>query len=117
MGFLRRLFAPQQTQSRTVEVTATLIKPDRSNASLEVVGEGSYQERLERAAGGRGPDGPLRREHVAMLMAEPANRYDENAIAVHLPEIGVVGYLSRLDGIAFGPVVRWARNRDRFIAC
>lgn len=61
---------------------------------IEVVGESNYQSALLAAAGGKTADGPARTEHLALLVPEPSNPYDKNAVRV---EIGgrLVGYLSR----------------------
>jgi hypothetical protein len=40
----------------------------------------------------------------ALLVAEPENPYDENAIAVH-SEAGKVGHLSRRDALDYAPVM------------
>jgi hypothetical protein len=118
MGFLRRLLSPQKTPAARVsrEVDAWILKPSRRDAVLEVVGEASYQPALEALGGVRTEDGARVREHVALLMPEPNNRYDENAIAVQITG-HVVGYLSRENAIAYQPVVRWALGHGRYIAC
>jgi HIRAN domain len=36
---------------------------------------------------------------------EPENPHDANAIAVRLEEGGTVGYLSRADAVAYGPLL------------
>lgn len=60
---------------------------------FEVVGEASYQDALQRAAGGRQREG-VNHRIVAVLLPEPENRYDPSAVAV---KVGVetVGYLPR----------------------
>jgi hypothetical protein len=66
-------------------------------ADLEVVGESQYQQELWRAAGSVGPTTErVRVEVQAVLVAEPQNPYDSNAVAI---QIGgdTVGYLSRSD--------------------
>lgn len=85
---------------------------DRSDAHVvEVVGESFHQRELEALAGGRGPDGVERSEHVAGLMMEPSNPVDRNAIEVQINGMAV-GHLSRADAIAYHPVLeRLARNR------
>lgn len=117
MGFLRRLLAPQRrSQPHRRSVSAYLINPARPEAVLEVVGESNYQLALEAAGGGRTSDGAAVRDQVALLIPEPNNRYDENAITVQIAG-RLVGYLSREDAIAYRPVVQWALERDHFIAC
>lgn len=60
---------------------------------LEVVGESNYQEALNRLAGGKTEDGH-EIECIAMLIPEPDNRHDPNAVMVQI-EGKLVGYLSR----------------------
>ncbi len=78
-----------------------------------MVGEASYRETIERIVG-RQPSG-----HKviinAVLVAEPANPYDVNAIAVQV-DSRTVGYLSRADALRYKPVMDWARQQG-FIPC
>ncbi|WP_157987510.1 HIRAN domain-containing protein [Jiangella endophytica] len=60
---------------------------------LEVVGEASYQEALWKLCGGS-PGDRVRHRIVAVLVPEPHNQHDENAIAVHTGGY-LVGYLTR----------------------
>lgn len=70
----------------------------------EVVGESHYQTALERIAGGRSDDGA---EHgcTAVLVPEPQNKHDKNAIRVDIDGV-TVGYLSRSDARDLGKVLR-----------
>ena len=68
---------------------------------LEVVGESHYQDALWRVAGGRTVE-RVRVEVQAVLLAEPDNPYDANAIAV-LIDGAKVGYLCRDDAEAYRP--------------
>jgi hypothetical protein len=69
--------------------------------TLEVVGESNYQDALWRIVGGRVPD-PVRYKTVALLIPEPTNDHDPNAIEV-LIDGHLVGYLSREDAGAYRP--------------
>jgi hypothetical protein len=110
MGFLRGLFG--RPTSNTVD--GWKVEPLRDDAVVQVVGEGSYQNNLLALAGKRGPDGPANTEFLAALVQEPKNRYDENAISIHI-ESRLVGYLSREDAIRYRPVADWARSREHVI--
>lgn len=106
MGFLRRLLgAPAPAPSpRGQHIQAPIF--DRSTHSrVQVVGESHYQRALDQAAGGRTDDGPRHRDHVAVLIPEPANPLDPNAVMVQI-NAEVVGYLSREDAVAYLPVLR-----------
>lgn len=67
--------------------------------TLEVVGESHYQDALWRIVGGLRSE-PVRFDTQAVLVPEPDNPYDHNAIQVRI-ERAVVGYLSRHDAAAY----------------
>jgi hypothetical protein len=70
---------------------------------LEVVGEASYQDNLWRVVGGRSsPDDRVRVDLYAVLVAEPDNPYDANAVSVWVQGLKV-GYLSRDDARRYRP--------------
>ncbi|HET9899148.1 MAG TPA: HIRAN domain-containing protein [Streptosporangiaceae bacterium] len=64
-----------------------------SRDDLEVVGESAHQDVLWHLAHANIGE-KVRREIVAVLVPEPDNRYDPNAIAVHI-DGQVVGHLPR----------------------
>src|SRR5690242_20325770 len=66
---------------------------------VDVVGEGNYQDALSKLAGPKTEDGVYLRI-TASLTPEPANPYDENAVAVMMGE-HKVGYLARPMAKAF----------------
>lgn len=122
MGFLKRLLGLQGDRPSppgSPPEPAPLLIPTHAKVPIldacdhdpvQVVGESFHQEALERIAGGRTPDGPVRREHVAALVPEPTNPYDANAISVQI-EAQPVGHLSREDAIRFRPVFALAKSR------
>jgi hypothetical protein len=67
--------------------------------AFEIVGESHYQKALELAAGGRAPES-VRVRKRAMLVPEPDNPHDENAVRVDI-DYRRVGYLSREDAIEY----------------
>ena len=81
--------APEEAATKAV---ASLYSGDET---LEVVGESNYQDALRRIV-----DSPLgdavRHAVVAVLVPEPSNPYDSNAINVQI-EGSIIGYLSRND--------------------
>ena len=81
----------------------------RPEAELAVIGEASFQDALERFSGGRDEDGAIFRHHAAVLVPEPYNRYDHDAVAVRIcDELGAtdqVGYLSHPDAVAIAPIL------------
>jgi hypothetical protein len=100
VGLLDRLLgktpAPDAIDVRPQTIQATLYVGDET---LEVVGESHYQDALWSIVGG------VRQEHVrheihAVLMPEPDNAYDPNAIKV-LIDGNLVGYLSREDAAVY----------------
>jgi HIRAN domain-containing protein len=71
---------------------------------LEVVGEASYQNALWRLCG-RALGEQVRHDVIAVLIPEPSNLYDPNAIAVVVDGY-LVGYLPRQTAAAFGAGLR-----------
>ncbi len=84
--------------SRPVAVSAHLFGGDED---LEIVGEASYQDALWTICRGSLGD-QVRHRVVAVVVPEPDNPYDPNAIAVHV-EGDRVGYLAREDAARYGP--------------
>ncbi len=95
MGLLDRLRGGHGESSRHVEVEATTqpVSLLDGHDDLEVVGESWYQDVLWRLSGGTVGD-RIRHDIVAVLVPEPTNPHDTNAISV---QIGghIIGYLSR----------------------
>ncbi len=69
--------------------------------SLEVVGESHYQEDLWRVVGGQSQD-RVREDIAALLVVEPDNQYDPNAIGIWIGG-WKVGHLSRSDAATLCP--------------
>jgi hypothetical protein len=68
---------------------------------LEIVGEASYQGALWTLCGGsRG--NRIRHKIIAVLVPEPGNPYDPNAISVHI-DGNLVGYLARDVAVSYLP--------------
>src|ERR671936_594444 len=94
MGFLRRLLgggnqAPDGPSAWTTEQRPTWMRDGmevqlyEGQETLEVVGEASYQDNLWRIVGGRrSRNDRVRMEVYAVLVAEPDNPYDANAVSV-----------------------------------
>jgi hypothetical protein len=98
MGLRDRLFGKRPS---TFTVGATLYEGDDT---LEVVGESYRQEVLWEIVGGR-CDERVRFDTVALLVPEPTNEHDPNAIMV-LIRGELVGYLSREDATMYLPGLR-----------
>lgn len=82
---------------------------------INVAGESHYQQALRDLCGGD-PQQPVRREFEALLVPEPDNAFDPNAVRV---EIGgrLVGYLPRDEAVAYGPTLSALERRGRQGAC
>ncbi len=114
MSFLRRLIGSGDTQK--VNVNVTYFKRIRDGATLDVVGEAYRQEQV-RAARPPGPNdlppglpAPPEGYYKAMLVPEPTNQYDKNAIRAALwsgDSWSLAGYLSRSDAVRYQPLFRW----------
>jgi predicted Zn-ribbon and HTH transcriptional regulator len=102
MGFLDRVLGrnarPTAANGRPGIAGATVL-PGRE--TLEVVGESHYQENLWALAGGHSVD-RIRCAVTAVLVPEPENEHDSNAVKV-LIEGRLVGHLSREDAVAYLP--------------
>ncbi len=98
-SLVRRLFG--RPASSPLVIQATVFPGDET---LEVVGESQYQDALWEIAGGIRRD-PVRHPADAVLLPEPDNPYDPNAIRV-LIDGRVVGYLSRDDAAVYLPGLR-----------
>src|SRR4051794_32779100 len=97
MGFLSRLLG-RSTEPARAALEPTLF---RGYETLEVVGESNYQDALWQIVGGFRRDA-VRFSCTAVLLPEPDNRYDENAIRV-IVESHLVGYLAREDAAVYQP--------------
>jgi hypothetical protein len=69
-----------------------------------VVGESFHQDALSATVPLTAPGEEGRPMFLALLVAEPENPYDANAIAIH-SAAGKVGHLSRAEAIDYGPVM------------
>jgi hypothetical protein len=134
VGFLRRLLGGDQRpetwpppgpittwpgDSVELDTAAYLFEPT-GRARVDVVGEGSYQGTLERVGGGKTIDGMQIRDHTAVLLPEPANPYDPNAVRVVIAsssKAGRVGYLSREDAVAYRPIIDRLAALGKVAAC
>jgi HIRAN domain-containing protein len=122
MGFLRRLFGGGQSSSaHEVWLNATFFTNLRDDAAVEVVGEAFRQDAVRRAiAAGAGglPEGvppPPPGKHKAVLVREPTNPYDRNAVAVltfHGYKTTHVGYLSRPQAAEYHPLFDFLARRQ-----
>lgn len=75
-----------------------------------VVGESHYQDALRATSRTCKPGSGGRRTFTAVLVAEPQNPYDANAIAVFSSH-GKLGHLSREDAIEYQPVLKEVTRR------
>lgn len=82
-----------------------------SGWSVEVVGESHYQHALERIVGGRTERGS-NLEVAALLLREPTNRWDKNAIRVVIYG-ETVGYIGRDDCADVQPLIRKLESQGR----
>jgi len=87
---------PPEPRTRPATPTGRIPLGPGEDFHFDIVGAGSYLATLRKAAGDRLANG----ETVvltALVIPEPNNQYDPNAIAVHLEGFGKVGYFSRGD--------------------
>jgi hypothetical protein len=92
------MFWKKQSEPKKITVIAARINgPGRFHT--HVVGESSYQGALRKLAGGYQRDG-VRVPVMAVLIPEPSNTFDPNAVMVHIDN-RKVGYLSRDEALEF----------------
>jgi hypothetical protein len=116
MGFLRRLLGGSDPAEQGMTLNMNYFTQLRGDAALEVVGE-AYRQGLIAMA--RSPDAtdlppgmppPPPGYYKAILVPEPTNPHDPNAIRVLLwagRSWALAGYLSRTDAAAYQAVFRW----------
>lgn len=79
---------------------------------VAAVGESNYQAELRSGIGG-GRSGSVQVHVTAVLVREPENPYDSDAVAVYITGGGKVGYLSRDDARRYSrPLEKLAREGD-----
>jgi hypothetical protein len=87
----------------------------RGGIEVGVVGESHYQDALTAIVGGKRPDSVSVETH-AMLVPEPDNPYDPNAVAVYVAD-RKVGHLPRPAAQAYGPVGRRLAEQQQIGTC
>lgn len=103
--------APAQTVTQTVTVEFRIVPLDGPGQyARKVAGTSHRQDILESVVGGRTKKG-ANHECRAVLVREPANKYDPNATLVTI-EGKVVGYLNRVDALELRPTLAalWERG-------
>jgi hypothetical protein len=91
-GFLSQKLRPAESRASAIDL--------RGGARVGVVGESNYQAALAALAGPK-RSGGVELEIRAVLVREPENPYDRNAVAIYASGGGKVGYLSREDAVAY----------------
>ena len=89
---------------------------------VDVVGESFRQDNLDIFAGGRTRDGAKIADHMALLLREPTNPKDADAVRVFLiPSQGgtaaPIGYLDRSDAVAYRQVIERLAASGRLAMC
>lgn len=72
---------------------------------VPVVGESNYQPALKKLSGRMTDDGFRRPEHEVVLLPEPTNPHDPNAVRVLAEPDQLVGYLSRENAVRYRPAI------------
>jgi len=98
-----------------LDIEAVCVDVPAGGFYVDVVGESYNQTTLTIAARGKSPDGAYKPDHLALLMPEPFNPYDPNAVRVFL-SMGQVGHLSRADAVAYRPSIDFLASRGEVLA-
>jgi hypothetical protein len=112
MAFWRRSRSPAHEE----QTTLTTILIEDGEESVAVVGESNYQAAIRRVCGANRGEA-VRFDCVAVLVSEPENRFDPNAVMVFVDGGGKVGYLSRDDALDYQPAVQTAADAGFAISC
>jgi hypothetical protein len=112
MGLLRRIF-PRKADTNRVLKAVEFCSGDFHEA---LVGESHYQDELLAIAGDRLASG-RRVEFRALLMPEPENKFDSNAVAVYAEGRGIVGYLAREVAEEYQAVIQAHVNAGKGYPC
>jgi hypothetical protein len=89
--------------------------PLRGGTTVEVVGESFHQDALEEITGGK-TENSIYLPVTAMLVPEPNNPHDRNAIAVEI-EGKPVGHLSREGASAYSKLAKQLLRRSAVGSC
>jgi len=81
-----------------------------------VVGESYHQEELHKIAGDRLANGE-KVVFTALIVPEPANPYDPNAIMVIADGVGQIGHLPREHAVEYGGVAKYLSSREAVGVC
>lgn len=107
MGLRERLFGAAE---RSLTMSVVVFDGQRRDAVLPIVGESYRQDALERYVRTRNEQGVTHGNLTAVLVPEPSNAHDRNAIKVLLADAHAnaahVGYLSREDAKLYAPIIR-----------
>ncbi len=115
MGLFRRLRAAGNSSTdesaidRSAAQASISVRFFGRDEDLEIVGEASYQNALWSICGGS-PGDRVRYRVVAVLVPEPDNPFDSNAIAVHI-DGHCVGYFDRNTAVEYGQGLRRLMER------
>jgi hypothetical protein len=110
---IREWLQRQPREPQLVEVQS--IEFDDCDELVAAVGEASYQDALRRICGSdRWED--VRCDVRAVLVPEPSNQYDPNAVMVQV-DGQLVGYLSRGDAIEYRPTTQLLFEEQHVIVC
>jgi hypothetical protein len=113
VGIFSRKPKPQRITER--EYDATLVEGS-GRFTVPIVGESYYQDELLRLSAGRCARGESV-DFLALLMPEPDNKYDRNAVAIYCQDGDKIGHLSREMAEEYRDMIREYLGRDRLIAC
>jgi hypothetical protein len=106
----RKRASPAFTTPDKVSLESFDIGSAAGSCNFNIVGEASYQGRLRNiSASGR--------SFTAVLMPEPTNAFDPNAIRVVEEGADTIGYLSKEDAVYYAPVFELLARHKRVGTC
>ena len=108
----RKRSAPPATTPQVKRSLATLdLGSPATGCNFNIVGEAHYQGRLRNICTSFG------RSFTALLMPEPTNAFDPNAVRVLAEAADTIGYLSKEDAVHYAPVFELLARHDHVGTC
>jgi hypothetical protein len=112
---IQAVTAPAPRQRRRLAVRPWKLVRLADHGRVAVVGESFYQPALI-AITGRQEWTEIQHQCTAILVLEPHNPHDPNAVRVEIKR-RLVGYLSRADAVSYGPYLRRLARFRRLPCC
>ena len=114
--FNRRRHPASESPAPSVQrVDVVIFDGAECSELVAVVGESNYQDAIRSICGSHEWE-DVSFDCVAVLLPEPSNPHDPNAVMVQIDACRV-GYLSRTDAVGYRPLIEQALAKEKLVAC